>query len=197
MRFLPCIKANLDCEKAQDQEVNSRPDILRGECRISREEINQPTYWAISLSWAGGLVGFPRKLIPGGWGHSPLGVSLGLTAWGNGNKASLSGAWEISRRWKCRVLITAEGSCHSHSSLSCIPDSGGRGREVIWGLSVGLRYLTLWYPTPKSSWIQHCFSLCKREDSSRAPLGNNGLKVYKYLQVHLPSAKVASLQEYI
>lgn len=171
MRFLPCIKANLDCEKAQDQEVNSETRYPERRVQDKQGEINQP---CLEQFHCLGQEGWWDS--PGNWsqelGSQPSGgVSLGLTAWGMEIRR-LSGAWEISRRWKCRVLITAEGSCHSHSSLSCIPDSGGRGREVIWGLSVEPRgILTLWYPTPKSSWIQHCFSLCKREDGSKGSSG--------------------------
>jgi len=175
MRFLPCINANLDCEKVQDQEVNSETRYPERRVQDKQGEINQPCleqfHWLGQEGWWGSPGNWPREL-----GSQPFGgVSLGLTAW-EIEIRNLSGAWEISRRWKCRVLITTQGSCNSHSFLSCIHNSGGRGREDTWGLSVepsGI--LMVWYPqwgelrklTPKSSWIQHCFSPCKREDGSK------------------------------
>ena len=88
MWFLPCIKANLDCEKVQDQEVNSKTRYPERRVQDKQGEINQPGLEPFHPPGqaAGGI---PRGPAPGGWSHSPWQCVAWPHCVRNGNKASV------------------------------------------------------------------------------------------------------------
>ena len=178
MWFLPCIKANLDCEKVQDQEVNSETRYPERRVQDKQGEINQPGLEP--FHWPGqGLVGFPGKLPPGA-GATAL---QRCVAWPhcvrNGNKASVRSMGTL-REVEMQTTNYNTGRLQFpklpelHSQLWW----EGKGR-YLRPFTGAQRYFNVVIPLnggaekthPTGSWIQHCFSLCKRVAGSKGPSG--------------------------
>ena len=73
MRFLSCIKLIWIVTKYKTRKSIPRPDILRGECRISREKLISAALSNFT-AWWGDPWGNAQVAETRSWGHSPLGA---------------------------------------------------------------------------------------------------------------------------